>query len=300
MATHSSAQYRMGLIFVAMAALAWSQSGVFTRLISADLMTMLFWRGIFSGIAAFTFHCLIEKRIAFSDFKAMGLPGLGVCCLSALAMGAGIGSLRLGGIADSMVIYATAPFLAAGLAYVLFRENTSRATLIASVVALVGVVVMLAGSDWNGSLIGKALSIIMTLSMAGFSVLMREHKHLPMLPALAASAWLVTLVTFPFAHPLSVTSQDLLLIVMFGVLQNAAGLALYSLGTKRIPAAESTLLAALEVPLAPLWVWFFLNETPPTWTLIGGAIVLVALFGHILGEFRRGGEKSKQKLSIAS
>jgi drug/metabolite transporter (DMT)-like permease len=77
------------------------------------------------------------------------------------------------------------------------------------------------------------------------------------------------------------------------VLQNAAGLAFYTLGTKRVPAAEATLLAALEVPFTPLWVWLFLNETPPTYTLIGGAVVLVALFTHIFGEFRRAGTKTE-------
>ena len=43
--------HRLGLALVALAALAWSSSGLFTRLISADLMTMLFWRGLFSGSA---------------------------------------------------------------------------------------------------------------------------------------------------------------------------------------------------------------------------------------------------------
>ena len=38
--------HRLGLALVALAALAWSSSGLFTRLISADLMTMLFWRGL--------------------------------------------------------------------------------------------------------------------------------------------------------------------------------------------------------------------------------------------------------------
>ena len=41
--------HRLGLALVACAALCWSSAGVFTRVIGADLMTMLFWRGLFSG-----------------------------------------------------------------------------------------------------------------------------------------------------------------------------------------------------------------------------------------------------------
>ena len=67
----------------------------------------------------------------------------------------------------------------------------------------------------------------------------------------------------------------------------AAGLALYTFGSKRVPAAEATLLAALEVPVTPLWVFVFLGEVPAPQTLLGGGIVLAALFMHILSEFRR-------------
>ena len=69
---------------------------------------------------------------------------------------------------------------------------------------------------------------------------------------------------------------------------NAAGLVLFTLGSKRIPASEAALLAALEVPLAPFWVWLLLGEEPAAATLIGGSIVLAALFAHIVFEVRGG------------
>jgi drug/metabolite transporter (DMT)-like permease len=74
---------------------------------------------------------------------------------------------------------------------------------------------------------------------------------------------------------------------MFGVLQNALGLIFYTYGSRKVPAAEATLVAALEVPLTPFWVLVFLNEVPAVATLVGGAVVLVALFTHIMGEFRK-------------
>ena len=108
-----------------------------------------------------------------------------------------------------------------------------------------------------------------------------------MLPAMALSAWICSFACFWFAAPLSISSQDLMLCIAFGILQNATGLALYTFGSRRVPAAEATLLAALEVPFTPLWVFLFLGEAPSLQTLLGGAIVLIALFMHILSEFRR-------------
>ena len=289
---NASSSHRLGLILTGLAALSWSSAGVFTRLISADLMTMLFWRGIFSGSAIFLVFLLIEGRGALRQFLRMGKPGLIVAILSAGGMVTGIGSIRYGSVADAMVIYATVPFMTAGVAFLLIGERTSRSTIIASLVALAGVVVMLLGSDWGGSLTGKVLAFLMTLCMALFSVIMRGNRDLPMLPAMALSAWLCSLFCLSWAQPLQISQHDLLLCAAFGTFQNAAGLVFYTFGTKRIPAAEATLLAALEVPFTPFWVWLFMNETPATMTLLGGGVVLVALFTHILGEFRRGGKST--------
>lgn len=299
MAAQPHAQHQLGLIMVAGAALCWSSAGLFVRGISLDLMTMLMIRGLFSGLAVFTLHCFLEGRLALGDFRRGGWPGVGVALLSAMSMITGIGALRFGAVADALVIYATVPFVTASLAWLLIGERTTRATIIASGVALAGVLVMLLGADWNGSMLGRILACFMTLGMAGFSIIMRRHRDLPMLPAMAASAWLVAFIGIWFADFSSITPWQFLLGALFGCLQNAAGLALYTLGTRRIGAAEATLLAALEVPFTPFWVWLFLNETPGIWTLAGGLVVLAALFTHIWGEFRRSSRKTEAEFAPA-
>ena len=280
-------EHRIGLLLVAAAALAWSTSGLFVRNISAELTTMLFWRGIFSGTAVFALFLYLERGRSLAIIRSLRWPTLAVALLSAAGMITGIGALRHTTVADAMVIYATVPFVTAALAYLVIGEKPSRATLIASTVALLGVGVMLLGAEMGGSLFGQFLAVLMTLSMAGFTTIMRQHREVPMLPAMALSAWICSAACFWFADPMAVSQQDFLLIVAFGVLQNGAGLALYTFGSKRVPAAEATLLAALEVPFTPLWVFLFLGEVPSLQTLLGGGIVLAALSMHILSEFRR-------------
>ncbi|MCA0432836.1 MAG: DMT family transporter [Proteobacteria bacterium] len=287
MSAVSPAQHRLGLIVVAAAALCWSMGGYFTRIIGADLMTLLFWRGIFSGSAVLIMYCLLERRFALGDLRRLGWPGLGVAFFSATSMICGIGAIRYTSVADAMVIYATAPFMAAGLAWLIFGERSSRMTILAAITALVGVVIMLWGSSWGGSMFGKLLAVFMALSMASFSVLMRGHRDLPMMLAMALSGYLVSIFCFAFADPMGVSLTDFGLIAIFGVVQNALGLFFYTLGTKRVTAGEATLLASLEVPFTPLWVWLFLGEAPPAATMLGGTIVLVALFSHIGMEFVR-------------
>ena len=165
--------------------------------------------------------------------------------------------------------------------------STFLSTMIAAAVAMAGVLIMLVGSGFSGgSMLGKGLALLMTLCMASFSVLLRRHRDVPMLPAMAASAFLCSFICFWFAGSLNVSSHDMVLIGLFGVLQNGAGIIFYTLGSRLVPAAEATLIAALEVPLTPLWVWLVMGETPAGPTLLGGIVVMAALFGHIYNELR--------------
>lgn len=281
-------QYRVGVAYVALSALAWSSSGLFMRSIHADLMTMLFCRGIVSGCGVFALFLFIERGQSWRIIGSMRGSSVAATLFSATAMISGIGSMYYTAIADSMVIYATVPFVTAGAAFLFIKERPSLATLVAAGVAMLGVMVMLMGAGGgSGSWLGRGLAVIMTLSVAGLAVVMRQSRDVPMLPAMAASAWLCSIVCFWFASPGSISSTDIGLLIGFGLIQNAMGLCLYTFGSRLIPAADASLLTALEVPLTPIWVWIFFGETPSHATMVGGPIVLAALFGHIFFEVRR-------------
>ena len=281
-------QYRLGVTYVALSALAWSTSGLFVRAIHADFMTILFCRGIVSGLGVFTLFFYIERRNAWRILRSMRGPSLAATIFSTASMISGIGSIYYTSVADAMVIYATVPFVTAGVAFLFIGERPNMRTLVASGIAFIGVLVMLSGHASDvGSWLGKVLAGVMTLTVAGLAVVMRQHRNVPMLPAMALSAWLCSFITFWFASPLALSEQDLGLIIAFGIIQNAMGLSLYTFGSRLVPASDAALLTALEVPLTPLWVWMAFAERPSTATLIGGPIVLAALFGHILLEVRR-------------
>jgi drug/metabolite transporter (DMT)-like permease len=72
-----------------------------------------------------------------------------------------------------------------------------------------------------------------------------------------------------------------------GVFQVGAGLILYTLGSRTLPAAELALLSLAEVLLGPFWVWFILGETVSANTLFGGIVLLVSIVGNALSGKRR-------------
>jgi len=72
-----------------------------------------------------------------------------------------------------------------------------------------------------------------------------------------------------------------------GVFQVGAGLVLYTLGAKVLPAVELTLLSLAEVLLAPLWVWMFLGKTVTISTLGGGSLLLADIAGNAISGIRQ-------------
>jgi drug/metabolite transporter (DMT)-like permease len=78
-------------------------------------------------------------------------------------------------------------------------------------------------------------------------------------------------------------SDDLLALAALGAGQIGLGLAFLTVGARLIPAAQVALITLLEVVLGPLWVWLAVDEKPTTATLLGGAIVVVAVVIQAVG-----------------
>jgi drug/metabolite transporter (DMT)-like permease len=280
-------QRYLGWVLVSLSAVAWSTAGFFTRFIEEDVWTMLFWRGVFGGLAFAVMTAVHHRGKVVEAYASLGGMGLLLAVISGGGMIAFIGSLMLTTVADVYVIYATVPFVTAGVAWLILREKAPWSVLAASLLAIIGVVVMLTGATFGGSLLGQFVAFLMTITMALMAVILRWKRDIPLMPALGLSAWFAALIAFWFCNPFDVSSFDLAMLALFGVTQSALGLVLFGLGSRMIPAAEATLLTALDVPLAPLWVWLVFGEVPSSHTMAGGLIVLAAVAGHIWHEMRK-------------
>ncbi|MGJ8543814.1 MAG: DMT family transporter [Sulfitobacter sp.] len=272
--------YKRGFILVTCATLAWSTAGLFTRLIDVDTATMLFWRGMFGAVGIFAVALALQGRGALRDFARLGAAGWGFAIISALGMLCFITGLRLTSVAHVAIIYATVPLVAAALGWLVLREKLSKSALLASLCALGGVALMV-GMGGDGTWLGDLLGFGMTLALAVMMVISRRVPTLPIMAAAALSALLSGFVALPFSPGLAVSAPDLGLLMIFGLVNSALGLALFSLGARDLPAVETALITALDAPLAPIWVWLFFAETPTLVTLLGGAIVFTAVLVHL-------------------
>jgi drug/metabolite transporter (DMT)-like permease len=158
---------------------------------------------------------------------------------------------------------------------------------LAGAVALGGVAMIVGGARAGSDGLGIALACFMTLAIATMTVVIRRHRDTPMLAAAALSNILGSIVSIPFARGIAtVTGADLVIIAMFGFFQVALGLTLYMLGSRLLPSAQASLIATLETPLMPLWVWLAFQETPAPRALVGGALVMGAVIADVVGDMR--------------
>jgi drug/metabolite transporter (DMT)-like permease len=277
----SKAGHRLGFLLVSASAVAWSTGGLFTRLIPLDNWTMLAWRGIFGALGLAAAMVVFRERNVWHTLKNLGWLGWLFVIQSAAGMICYLTALRHTSVANVAVIYATAPFLAAGLGWLVMRETPSRSSVVASLVALCGVGFMV-GFGTGGGLLGDLLALGMTWSMASAMVIARNYRDIPILLTSCISSLLSGLIAWPLGTPMTVHWHDLILLALFGVVNFAVGLPLFTYGARLLPAIETALIGAVDAPLAPLWVWLAFNETPGAGTLVGGLIVFAAVAIHLL------------------
>jgi drug/metabolite transporter (DMT)-like permease len=277
---------RTGYAMVFWAAVCWSTGGFFVRLIPLDAWTLLCWRSLFGILAILAFASWQRGPRGLEFRKLANWHGLTVVLCAGIGMICFVTSNELTSVANVAVLYATLPFMTAGLAWAWIGERPSRRTLIAGGAALAGVAVMARDSIGGGHPLGDSIALGMTLLTAILTVTVRRHRDTPILEAVMAGGALAMAAGLALGSPASVTALDLGLLALFGLLTMGGGLALFTVGARRIPSAQAALLGALETPLAPLWVWLAFAEVPPTATFIGGGLILAALAWHFAGQLR--------------
>jgi len=268
-----------GILLVVISAIIFSSAGLFVKGVSANAWIIIFWRGLFAAI--FTSVYILLRGQVRRQFREMGKPGVSAALIGALGTIAFIPSFKYTSIANVSLIYAASPFIAAGIMWLWTREKPGTAILLSSLIALIGVLIIFSGSMGGVHLTGDLLALWMTIAMAAYLCIYRRYPDTPAAgPAVLLSLFLVP-VALLFTNPFSAPLAEIAIMASFGLVFSIASVTLAE-GAKRLPAAETALVSSLEIPLAPFWAWLLFTEIPTFLTVIGGAIILLAVYGSQL------------------
>lgn len=278
-------QRAAGILMVLAAGFIYSTAGLFTHALPLEAWTILAWRAVF-GTAFMLAWMAAEGRRRLGASLAIGWGGLVLAVPTALCSVCYIFALKLTTVADVTVVYATLPFVTAGVAFAWTGEVPERRLVVASLVALCGVAAMVAGGLGDGRrLAGMVLALLMNVGMATILVNARRNAATSNAVYTLGTA-LSAVMGFAMARQPGVTPGEIALLAPFGLLTIGFAMALYMAGARRIPPAEVGLISMLDVASGPALVWLAFGERPGTPTLLGGALVVAALLWHLAPDLR--------------
>ena len=283
--------YSRGVILVLLAGVFWSTMGLGIRNVTdANSWQILVYRSISLSTFLFFVIAIRSKGKPIQRIKQAGLAGVIGAWGLVVAFSGGVYAIQETTVANAMFLFAAAPFLAAVLGWFILKEAVSRATWIAMFFAMIGITVMVAEGFSAGAVSGNVAAIASAMGFAVFSISLRWGRLGDMMPAVFLAGIFTAVTSFIICwfndYPLMLTANDASIAIAMGVFQVGAGLAIYTIGSKVVPAAQLTLLSMTEVILGPFWVWLFLGETFGLYTLIGGVILMLAIAFNALSGLR--------------
>lgn len=285
MAAHFSPRWQ-GRAWIVMASVLWSLSGLFVRLLRHSAggslaqppvppLVIAFYRCLFAAL-------VLAPTLRRRDISWHPMMAVMVVCFAAMN-GLFVTALSLGSAANAIILQYTAPFWLYVFAVFWLNEPVKGREIFALTIALAGVAVILADGLGNSQLDRQSLVTILVALGSGVAYAgvvfclrwLREHSSqwLTWMNHLAAALSLTPVLAFYESPHLG----QLLVLLAFGAVQMALPYWLVSRGLRTVPAQEAGMLSLIEPVLNPLWVYWLAGEVPDRATLMGGALILLAL-----------------------
>lgn len=275
----------LGIVLVTASAAVFGLAGVLTKSIHADPLVIACWRGLVGGLLIGLYVAWQRRRERVREPLQLGWRGWLMAVVGAAASIAFIAAFKNTYVANVAIIYATAPFVAALLGWIIAGERARAKTLLAALLSLSGVGLIVFAGLGSGQPLGDGLALLMTFASALYLVMIRKFRDTPVVWAGAVSGLLLFVLGWFVTEPLAVSAHDAWLLAAFGA-SFAVAAVLWTEGGRLLPAAEAGLLGSAEVPFAILFGWLFLAELPPAASFAGGGVVLLAVLAHAGHDWR--------------
>ncbi|HEX6986752.1 MAG TPA: EamA family transporter [Planctomycetaceae bacterium] len=263
-------------LLVLAAAVLWSLSGVVLKAPAFDGLPADARGPAVAGLRAF-FAALVLLPLV-RPRHVRWRPGLVPMTLCFAAMSVlFISALMTTTAAATIFLQYTSVLWACLLGWLILKERPGRRDAIALVCVVAGIGIILA-NDF-GSPLGNGLALASGVAYAGVVVSLRalRDEHPVWLSFLNQAVTAAVILPWLLVRPVDLTATQVLLIAFLGAVQLALPYVLFSIGVRRVPAGEASLLLLVEPVLNPVWVLLVWGERPVWTTWLGGAVILGGL-----------------------
>jgi len=274
----SLSERRKAILYLALAAILWSTSGLFVKILDWQPISILAGRSLFASIVF-----LIYLRRIPTRFNRWQLLAAGMFILTQFLF---VTSTKMTTAANSIFLQYTAPIYIVLLAFWFLREKPSRTDWVSMLIIFIGLTLFFADKLSTDGFYGNLLAILSGVTSAVMMVAFRAQKNGNPAESNLIAFLLTATLGFPFVLKETWTITNWSILAFLGVFQIGLAFIFFTQGIKHIPALEANLIGTLEPVLNPIWVFLFYGESMGAFALIGGLVVLGGVTLSAIGSAR--------------
>ncbi|MDA7085775.1 DMT family transporter [Pseudomonas sp. SA3-5] len=273
---------RKALLAIHLGALLFGLSGIFGKLANTLPMAIVGGRAIFAVIALALFACLLSQ----DNSQRPSARQLAMLALGGLLLGSHwltfFEAVKVAGVAIATLGFASFPAFTVLLEGLLFRERTRPSEFAMVAVVCLGLILVTPDFDLgNQATVGLLWAVLSGLLFALLSLLNRAStRGLDPVQAALCQNLTVLLCFLPFAWPLlpSLAPLDWFWLALLGVFCTGLAHSLFVASLRVIKARSAAVIFALEPVYGIAFAWWLFNEIPTLRMLLGGTLIILAIF----------------------
>jgi len=277
----------LGPFLILISAVSWSTAGLFTRVVSTDIPTTLFWRSLFGGVCVLALYMWLNRNNKALSVFSFRKGEVVIALLSTAGMVCFISAFFFTSIANVSFVYGVMPVVTYGLSVLVLKDRVRVLATMCCALSAAGMAVITLGNSQLGDYLGISLALCMTFFMACLTVATKFYLSASGIKATYLSAFIGAFIMLPFASFESVSTHDYLWLGLYGAVNVGLGFGVYLLGVVRVKALSAALIGLFEIPLAPVWAWLLFDESNHWSTFLGGGIILLSAVIYLLKSNQR-------------
>ena len=252
----------------------------------STLWQILFWRSVFFILVISIFLFISYKKTVFSALYKSGLPGLVGGIILSVGFASYVFAMYETTVANANFIIQTQTLFLAIFGYFFLKEKISKMTLASIILAISGLILMLGNTLSSGQMSGNIVAFVMPITFAILILIVRKYPTVDMVPLQLVAGVVAMIIGFLASTKISISMYDIFLAFISGTFQIGLGFIFITIGAKKTLSAMVGIIMLTEAILGPLWAWLFVNENPSFYVLIGGGIIIFAVFLQFVSSFK--------------
>ena len=251
------------------------------RLAQGETWSILLYRSVTTFIVSVAVWMIWRAWRGNAPALIPGVPGLAVAGLYAMSSITFMTAVYNTSTANLVFILAFNTVFAALLSWIFLSERPRPATLLTMVAMVGGVAIIVWDGIGTGNLLGDALALASAFFIAAaITVTRASGRDMGFTPLV--SVIVPALIALFIVRDTGVKVDAPWWIILNGAIIIPISFFCLATGPKYISGPEVAMFYLLETVLAPVWMWLIFNEVPTRNSMIGGAILIVALVAHSL------------------